>query len=158
MALSIRERIAAAVFTTLEAINTITGLTVERARVAPAAVDDLPILVVTSGGQRRIDERETAEIKIYEMDVLIEGAVAGSSVAAADTALNDLYARVVESLESDKSLGFAGSPGDDVVLWSGEGDLDVDMDREGGHDNAAAFLLTWIIRYVTSPTDPYAAP
>lgn len=155
MADSIREQVVSGLFDILTAMTTgsptlIQDLSVERVRARPVTVADMPRLVVLEGTQIR--DEETGAHKEIVATIPILGFVKAAGDAALGPAINDLYARTVEALEADKTLGLA------FVLWSGEEDFEVEFDEEEGHAPAAAFTLSWEVRYQVAVSDPYSAP
>ena len=155
MPTSIREQVVDAVRSKLAAMATgsptlFEDLVVERTRGRPVGEDDFPRLVIEEGEQDKTEE--TDNHKQFTASIPIMGFVKASADTALGPALNDLYARVVEALEADKTLGLA------FVLWSGEGPLVSDADEEKGHAPGGSFTLDWEVVYQVSVTDPYSAP
>ena len=156
MALSLREQVVDKINTTLSNMASssptlVQDLVVERWRGQAVPPTKMPRLVVGEGTQVKDDETDTH--KEFRVSIPIIGFAKAATDAATGTALNDLYARTVEALEEDKTLGLAS-----FVLWSGEGDCEWELDEEEGHAPAGAFTLTWEVIYQTKPTDPYSAP
>jgi hypothetical protein len=138
----LREQVIAAL---ADRLATLTGVRVERNRDREIEPSMMPMLVIVDGGQS-VDEGNSG-IRRYVLRLAIEGYVAAATPAGLGLALSDLYARTVELLLADHTLG-------GIAVDLREGDLaDPVIDREPGHRPIAGFELSIEVEYWTAPGD-----
>lgn len=124
------------------------GVRVERNRDREIESSMMPMLVVIDSGQSADDGN--SGFRRYVLRLSIEGYVTAAAAAGIGPALSDLYARTVEQLLADHTLG-------GLAVDLREGDLaDPVIDREPGHRPIAAFELSVEVEYWTAPGDLHA--
>lgn len=135
----IREQVIAAIAARLALL---TGVRVERNRDREIEPSMMPMLVLVDGGQS-VDEGNSG-IRRYVLRLAIEGYVAAPTSAGLGPDLSGLYARTVEQLLADHTLG-------GLAVDLREGDLaDPVIDREPGHRPIAAFELSVEVEHLVS--------
>jgi hypothetical protein len=145
MTLSIREQILVAFKGKLDAITGISGLTVERNRADP--VQEFPALVMHDGGHEVTTEN--TGMTGYEMTVTVEGFVASASQAATGTDMNALYAKTVQAVLSDCTLG-------DLAVDINEQSMEVALNDLIGNAPCSAFNLIFSVQFYTKQGDPFS--
>ena len=143
------ETAIAAVKTTLDGINTITGLSVERSRDHAVTPADCPLLVIHPGVREQ--RTRVSGLGVWVVPVVIEGWVKASADSGLGPASNDLYGRAVEALEADKTLGGA-------AFDLRERGLETALDRIAGHRAVMVFELNVELRVQTAEGSLSSAP
>ncbi len=153
MTASVREQILAAfderLFAALVADGGPSVTRLERAR--QRDIDDVrrPALLVIGGGEERLEAEASGQDE-YRMTVEVWGYAQARSNESVETALNDLYARVVRALAVDPHLGGLA---DDVRFQRFSHDL-VAL----GSARTADFVAEYAVEYATAEGDPYQRP
>jgi hypothetical protein len=143
MPTSIREQVMAALKAQLAGLA---GVTVERNRAEEFPADKLPALNLIDGGHAA--GHGVHGLTGYLLTATIEGFAQAATGEAAATALNDLYAKVVDLFDPDATLG-------GLVLRVDETRLEVELDRGTPEEPQAAFSLDLELEFHTRPGDPY---
>lgn len=152
MAFSVREQVLAALVTLLEGLEGADGiynLRVERNRDAP--VTHYPTLVVYDSDQSA--ETDTHGYTRYLMQVEIEGYVkieADEGDTNVGTKMNAMYAKLVETLNSDRTLG-------GKCVDVNELDTEFVPNMGEGQAPAGGFRLALAVEYWTAEGDPFTS-
>ncbi len=154
MTASVRERALAAfdnaLFAALAADGGAPVTRLERARQRDIDDGQRPAVVVVGGGEERLEAEASGQDE-YRMTVEVWGYVqAATNDPSVETALNDLYARVVAALAADLHLGGLV---DDVRLLRFSHDL-----VDAGGARTADFVAEFAVEYATAEGDPYQRP
>ena len=150
---AIRENVAAALFTLLDALRAQSPtvvLTVERDRSEPITPDLCPALVLHTASPASVSE-ETDDHVRYAVRMVVEGYARGSTDAASVTAMNALYAVTRQAIYANRTLSA-------VAFDITEQETEQSIDREQGHAPMAHFAMTLKVEYQTQPGDPFTAP
>lgn len=146
MALAIREQILAALATRLAGIAGVGSFARNRDDDLPPGA--LPALVLIDGGQSRQDDLVGAMQYELRVTVGLYAAGAGIDGAAAGAALTEIYAKTVETVALDPTLGGLAS-------WVTERNLsDPVMVSEDGVAPFMAADLEFLIVFETAEADP----
>lgn len=144
---AVRERILAATFAAVGAIDPAVAATVRRNPDADPEHDQVPCIDQYDGGHTASEHGEHGSEE-YDLTVDFELLVEGDDLTNAGTALNALYAAVVSALLADVSLGGLSQ---DIV----ERGMGVELLRdETGGGRYMAGTLQFGIRFGTESLDP----
>lgn len=160
MPVPVIEQVTRAVLALVQSLGQAEGLTVYRNRRQHVGVGDMPALNLLRVGHR--DSQGVSEEIGHTAYILELGVVGYARLdwkdrdsadqdrcdALLDTALTDLYAKVVSAVLADPTLG-------GLVVDIAEGGLLLDADRGEGKESAGMFDLTLSVTYWTKPGDPY---
>lgn len=121
---------------------------VERNRRTDATPEDAPLLVIWDG-PHSADATDACGEVAYDMEVTCDGTVTAVSDADLGSALSDLYARTIEALAADRSLG--GTAADTI-----ETSFDVRVATVNESSEPLAFFaLLLSVTFRTPIDDPY---
>lgn len=130
-------------------LNGLSGVTFLRSPENDFDVDELPGLALWMGDQVT-EDGETTFIAHHKAEAMIAGTVSGVNGAAAETAANDLYGRVIIAVMADPTLGGL------AVNTRETGMLIVNNQDDEGRKTLAGFELSLEVEFWTHAGDPTA--